>query len=375
MPTRSLRSSLALALTLAACGGKGQDTTADATSTTQDGSSGLGGSTTSGGSATQSTADPSATTTPPPTSGPTSGDNTTNATFPTSDGSSGAVATTGEPVCVPDPVPPPACDGGKPKPFVPRFASPPVTHSRRPATGPGKLIDDPDAVFASSGGFIIEPDAGDTLQCDIFGDDCGPGEKCNAWANNGGGSWNATKCVPVVPNPDPIGAPCTAEGGGVSGIDSCVKGAMCWGIGDDNMGTCVEQCTCSIDNPICATPNTTCTISNNESLVLCLPGCDPLDANACAGGDVCISSGGLFQCVLDASGDAGGLGDACQFANACDPGFLCGANNGTCDGAGCCTPFCDLTAPVCPEGLECLAFFEEGQAPQCFEDVGVCFTP
>ena len=52
-----------------------------------------------------------------------------------------------------------------------------------------------------------------------------------------------------------------------------------------------------------------------------------------------------------------------------------GANNGTCDGAGCCTPFCDLTAPVCPDGLECLAFYEEGQAPQCFEDVGVCFPP
>jgi len=373
MPTRSLRSSLALALTLAACGGKGQDTTADATSTTQDGSSGLGGSTTSGGSATQSTADPTATTTPPPTSGPTSGDNTTNATLPTSDATS--TMTSGDvPVCVPDPVPPPACDGGKPKPFVPRFASPPVTHSRRPATGPGKLIDDPDAVFASSGGFIIEPDAGGAVECDIFGDDCGPGEKCTAWASNGGSSWNATKCVPVAANPDPIGAPCTAEGGGVSGIDSCAKGAMCWGVDENGMGTCVEQCTCSEDNPICATPNSNCTISNDGVLALCLPSCDPLDANACAGGDVCISSGGLFQCVLDASGDAGGPGDPCQFANACDPGLLCGANNGTCDGPGCCTPFCDLTAPVCPDGLECLAFYEEGQAPQCFEDVGVCFT-
>ncbi|MBL8972575.1 MAG: hypothetical protein JNK56_18445, partial [Myxococcales bacterium] len=169
MPTRSLRSSLALALTLAACGGKGQDTTADATSTTQDASSGLGGSTTSGGSATQSTADPTgdptATTTPPPTSGPTSGE-TTNATLPTSDATS--TMTSGDvPVCVPDPVPPRECNGGQPKPFVPRFASLPVTHSRHPATGPGKLIDDPDAVFASSGGFIIEPDAGGAVECDI----------------------------------------------------------------------------------------------------------------------------------------------------------------------------------------------------------------
>jgi hypothetical protein len=46
----------------------------------------------------------------------------------------------------------------------------------------------------------------------------------------------------------------------------------------------------------------------------------------------------------------------------------------SCDGAGCCAAFCDVGAPVCPGGIDCVPFFEEGQAPKCFEDVGICFA-
>ena len=370
MPNFSLRSSLALLLALPACGGKGTDTTANnQTDSTTSGDATFGGSTTSGNdsTATQSTAEPTSDTPPVTTTGP---DPTTIA----SDGTSTST-TTGEPVCVPDPVMPGRCDGGKPKSVTPRITSP--TALGGSPRGPDVIVDDLDPVFASTTiDFIQEPDAGDIAECDIFGDDCGPGEKCNAWASNGGSSWNATKCVPVAQNPDPIGAPCTAEGGGVSGIDSCVKGAMCWDLGDDNMGTCVEQCTCSVENPICTTGNTSCTITNNGVLALCLPGCDPLDLDTCPPGDVCIgnSGTGLFQCVLDASGDQGGADDSCEFANACDPGFLCASNNGNCAGAGCCAAFCDVDAPVCPGGIDCVPFFEEGQAPKCFEDVGICFA-
>lgn len=239
---------------------------------------------------------------------------------------------------------------------------------------------DPEPFGASSGGFIQPPGDLGGPGCDLFAQDCPDGQKCNAFANDGGSSWNATGCFPVDPNPDPIGAPCTAEGSGVSGIDSCVPGAMCWGIDTQTgEGTCVELCTCSIEQPICTTPNTTCVISNDATLVLCLPVCDPLDAAACGSGDVCVSNpsgDGLFICVIDASGDSGQTGDPCEFINACGPAHACVSPEffPGCDlnSGGCCAPFCDLDAVACPPGSECLPWFEQGMAPKCFEDVGVC---
>ena len=266
------------------------------------------------------------------------------------------------------------CDGGKPYRPTPYLGG--ALAPKAGGAQPGVLVDDAEEAFASTGcQFICEPDMGETVECDIFAQDCGPGEKCNAWAEGGGSSWNATKCVPVDADPDGIGEPCTVEGSGVSGIDSCVKGAMCVGIGDDNMGTCIEQCTCSEENPVCTTQNTTCLISNDGVLVLCLPICDPLDVGACGAGDACVSSGEFFICVIDASGSEGEVGSNCEFANGCDPGNFCGNNSGVfadCDASGCCTPFCDLSAPQCPQGTECAPWYEEGMAPKCFDDVGAC---
>ena len=213
-------------------------------------------------------------------------------------------------------------------------------------------------------------------ECDNWAQDCPEGQKCMPVANNGTNAWNATICVEVKPDPKQPGDECAVEGSGVSGIDSCVKGAMCWDVDTDTgMGVCVEQCTCSLDNPVCTTPNTTCTISNNAALVICLPVCDPLDKGACADGDVCVASDNLFICVLDASGDAGGANDPCEYVNACDPGFLCTNSGVDCGGSGCCTPYCDLESPQCPNGSECMPYYSPGDAPKCFEDIGICFTP
>lgn len=372
MPTLPRRLSLTLLLALPACGGDKNQSTTDLGTTGTTGDP-LGGSTTSGvsGPATVPTTDPTTDPTadpPPTTQGSVSV--TTNAT---TDATTGAAMTTGEPACELDIPTPGPCNGGKPKSATPRFTGP-TTHL---PGGPAVIADDPDEAFASSGNvFIVEPDLGGNIECDLFGDDCGPGEKCNAWASNGGTSWNATKCVPVAQNPDPIGAPCTVEGSNVSGIDSCAKGAMCWNVDPDtNMGHCVEQCTCSLDNPICNTPDSVCLVANEGVLALCVGVCDPLDTGSCKSGEVCVpNGGGMPVCAVDASGRAGDVGDACQFANGCAPGLLCGANNGQCDGAGCCTPYCDLDAPTCPDGLDCLPFFERSETPKCFEDLGVCFT-
>lgn len=363
-----LPSSLVLVLALTACGGdKGQSTTDLTTGTTGDP---LGGSTTSGALATVPTTD---VTDDPPSPATSASTEVITLTSVSETDAVTTSATTGEPKCQFDIPPPGPCDGGKPKPAAPRFVAPVAAH----IPGRDVIADAPDPAFAStSGGFIIEPDVGSSIECDLFSDDCGPAQKCNAWADDGG-VWNATKCVPVADDPDPIGAPCTTDGSNVGGIDSCVKGAMCWNVDNDNTGRCVEQCGCSLDNPTCTTPDTLCLIANDDVLALCLAVCDPLDVDSCKPGELCMpdGGGGPHLCALDASGDAGNIGDPCQFLNACKPGLLCGTNSGLCADAGCCTPYCDLDAPTCPDGLACLPFFEQPDVPQCFEDLGVCVQP
>ncbi|MEZ4449139.1 MAG: hypothetical protein R3B09_06640 [Nannocystaceae bacterium] len=119
------------------------------------------------------------------------------------------------------------------------------------------------------------------------------------------------KCVPVDPG---VWEPCTVEGNGVSGVDSCDKGAMCWEV-----------------NP---------------------------ETNT-----------GIY-----ASGDMGVVGDPCEFINVCDPGTFCGnpAAYPGCDpnAGGCCIPFCSLKAPDCVGGTECQPWFDEMKTPPGYEDVG-----
>src|SRR5690606_38571371 len=51
---------------------------------------------------------------------------------------------------------------------------------------------------STSMGFVGDPDVGGGGgECDVFAQDCPKGEKCMPWANDGGGSWNATTCSPV----------------------------------------------------------------------------------------------------------------------------------------------------------------------------------
>lgn len=242
----------------------------------------------------------------------------------------------------------------------------------------------------SDGGFISEPDGGGSaIECDVFAQDCPDGEKCSAWANDGGSSWNATRCSPVDPNPDQPGDACTVEGSGVSGIDSCDKGAMCWDVDPEtNEGTCVALCTGSADAPECE-GTTFCVIANDGVLNICLEPCDPL-LQVCPDGQACYpySTEG-FLCAPDASGpDQGAIGDPCEFLNACDLGGACInpmlASSPECQGAaGCCAPFCDLddaeadtTCQTQTGGAEtCQPWFEEGMEIPGFENVGICALP
>ena len=60
----------------------------------------------------------------------------------------------------------------------------------------------PPPAESSGGSFLVEIDGViDENQCNPFTQDCPEGEKCMPWANDGGGSWNATRCSPISDNP------------------------------------------------------------------------------------------------------------------------------------------------------------------------------
>lgn len=243
-------------------------------------------------------------------------------------------------------------------------------------TGAGPTSDSA-TTGADPTGFIKPADGGGgTVECDVFAQDCENGQKCTAWAEGGGSSWNATKCVPVSGNKVP-GDVCTAEGSGVSGLDDCEKGAMCWDTDAENKGVCVQLCTGTEEMPACSDPDQGCAVVNEGVLNICLDTCEPL-VQDCPGDDLCLPVSGTYLCVLDASGaDAGKAFDPCEFANACDQGLIClnPAAATECDqGAkGCCLPMCSIEGggADCPgKGQDCLAVYEP--QPPGFEDVGYC---
>jgi hypothetical protein len=243
---------------------------------------------------------------------------------------------------------------------------------------------DPSTSGATTGSvFIEDPDGGSATECDLWAQDCPPGDKCMPWANDGGSSWNAAKCSPVDANPQQPGDECTVEGSGVSGVDSCDVSSMCWDVdGETGLGTCVGFCKGSAASPTCEDPKTECSISNDGVLILCLPLCNPL-LQDCPDGSACYPEEAGYICSPDASGDQGAAGDPCEYINVCDPGLWCAdatAVAGCVGGTGCCTPFCDLDAATndCPGaamGEECTGFYEEGEAPPGLENVGGCVIP
>jgi hypothetical protein len=221
-------------------------------------------------------------------------------------------------------------------------------------------------------------------ECSLWDQDCGTGEKCMPWANDGGNAWNSSRCTPLDSAPGQPGDPCTVEGSGVTGIDSCATGSMCWNTDEQNNGTCAPLCTGSEGAPLCDDITTTCIIANDGFLPLCLPACDPLSQN-CLDGEACYPSENGFVCAPDASGpDLGAYGDACEFTNACDASLLCagaGAVPG-CESARCCTSYCDISEPEpgadcegVAGGQECVSAFPEGMVLPGYEDVGFCAIP
>lgn len=225
------------------------------------------------------------------------------------------------------------------------------------------------------------PDAGrEPFECDLFAQDCPEGEKCMPWANDGGSAWNAVRCSPIAADPAQVGDPCTVEGSGVSGIDDCDIGLMCWSVDDENAGYCEDLCTGSAEAPQCEDSGDVCIISNDGAIVLCLATCQPL-AGDCVDGEICYPHSDVGW-VCGPAGRTAGLGEPCRYDGACDSGLGCvPANELTaCDGAvGCCTPYCDLDdlmADATCQGFDpthtCQPWYAAGQAPSGYESLGAC---
>lgn len=197
---------------------------------------------------------------PPETAG-----NTTDESGTTDDDLDGT--STGAPVA-----PELLCEGGEP--LVGGNAGWGAPPFEPPQEGdPSDPDNDPDTTETGiTSGFITDPDGGGvSIECSIWDQDCAKGEKCGPWANDGGDQHNATRCVPVAPDPMQPGEPCTAEGSGVSGIDDCALGVLCYDVWEDTLeGTCVAMCGGSENAPDCPF-GSWCSISNDGVLALCLP--------------------------------------------------------------------------------------------------------
>ncbi len=249
-----------------------------------------------------------------------------------------------------------------------------TTSSSGPGQDPSSTTDDPIGTA-----FIPGNDAGPyrPIECSVTEQDCPRGEKCNAWANDGGATWNAARCFPLDPDPDVVDEPCTFEGSHASGVDSCDIGSICLSLDvQRDRSLCVPYCVGPDDDLSCEDPTRVCQVSGSGIRPLCFPSCNPLDLSACPEGQSCMRIADSFTCGFDASGPGGAAFDACDSDTVCEPGSSCRAPDfvGACEpGTGsCCTPYCDLTAPACPEPTTCLPHFEDGTAPAGFEDLGAC---
>lgn len=213
--------------------------------------------------------------------------------------------------------------------------------------------------------------------CDPFAQDCPPGFKCAPYASDGGDIWDANKCVPVTGNDQP-GQGCSADGGGTSGYDTCVAGAMCVGVSAQGVGTCASLCSGSIDMPQCS-PGLACFSTHGDVLNLCVQICDPLLPGDCAlSSDVCVPSGDTFVCTANNWDGMKGDFSPCGYINECGAGRFCGDGGlapSACSGApSCCIPVCNLTMPLCLNGTSCTAYYT-GNIPPKYIDLGYCGEP
>ena len=219
-----------------------------------------------------------------------------------------------------------------------------------------------------------EDDWGGVSECDPWAQDCPEGEKCVPYASTAQ-TWDSNKCVQIMGSGQ-VGDLCT-YGGFVEATDDCDFDSHCWGVNEDNIGTCHAFCGGTVDEPVCDMGE--CVIANDGSITLCFDSCNPLaPEEVCIEGQTCAWTNIDFNCVwLDEMPAA--PGEACSTITGCEPGSNCvnGEALPACDGAACCAEFCDIDDPMaCASDpmLECVPYFEN-DAPEGYETLGLCLAP
>ncbi len=188
-------------------------------------------------------------------------------------------------------------------------------------------------------------------------------------------------CTP--PGSAGLGEPCDFPTCGEPG--GCAEGLVCW----DNL--CLKQCDYvgAAEVYECQDPLSFCMYNEGTSILPCSIPCDPF-GDTCPDGMSCQLEWDTLDTVVQFPActprqTAASYGEACDiWADAlCDPGLVCQPSTvmpmALCGGTDyCCTPYCDLTAPQCPDaalGIECVPVYEPGQAPPGLENLGTCMLP
>lgn len=220
----------------------------------------------------------------------------------------------------------------------------------------------------------------DPMSCDLWAQDCAPGQKCVPYVSGPGQSYDAFKCVDVQGDQAP-GEPCTSVGPSEA-IDDCDATSICFNLteeGEGFTGNCVAQCVGTPEMPSCE-GEAYCSLSGDSSLALCFPLCNPLEQSDCGEGFGCYWAGQNFTCLAETQNLP--TGADCGFLNDCAPGLVCLVPEFVpgCEGSPCCAPFCDIEQgdQPCEEalpGTSCVSFWEDGMAEPGYENVGVCITP
>ncbi|PCC69789.1 hypothetical protein SAMN02745121_04214 [Nannocystis exedens] len=226
--------------------------------------------------------------------------------------------------------------------------------------------------------FVIPPEP--PPACDVYAQDCPSGFKCSA-EGPPPLDYQSITCSPIVAEPDQAGEACQVLVQGHFGPDTCDVGLFCDEVDPQTgTGTCAVICQGSSHQPICGADEE---CFGYHQMPLCVPHCDPL-LQDCPAGDSCQYAGVDFVC-LDVDGlPANQLFEGCGGDWRCAPGLSCegGEVAEECfigeggEGPGCCSPYCDLSDPVCPgAGQQCRAYYAPGKAPAGLEHVGVCALP
>jgi hypothetical protein len=213
------------------------------------------------------------------------------------------------------------------------------------------------------------------LDCDMYEQNCPDGEKCVPYST--GGSWDAYHCAPIMGDQAP-GEPCTYSGV-VDSFDDCDATSWCWDVMDvegEWIGVCAPFCTGTADSPEC--PVGSACLIGNYSFNICITTCHPL-LQDCGEGLACIWANDNFHCAF--TNQDLPAGQPCRALNDCAVGLNCVAAEQlpTCDGASCCSEFCDLDLGDEPcgallPGTACVPMFDFGAAPPGYDDVGLCMA-